>query len=94
MGDFLVFIESHKNTLCEGPGCTRSIHAEANAIIFAAKTGVSVNGCTLYCSMGPCTNCAKLIVNAGITEVKYKEEYRENWGIKFLEKHGVKVTKV
>lgn len=94
VGDFLGFRESHKNTLCEGPGCTRSIHAEANAIIFAAKTGVSVNGCTLYCSMSPCTNCAKLIVNSGIAEVKYKEEYRESWGLKFLEKHGVKVTKV
>lgn len=94
MKDFLGFRESHKNTLCEGPGCTRSIHAEANAIIFAAKTGVSVNDCILYCSMSPCSNCAKLIVNAGITEVKYKEEYRESWGLKFLEKHGVKVTKV
>lgn len=94
MKDFLGFRESHKNTLCEGPGCTRSIHAEANAIIFAAKTGVSVSGCTLYCSMSPCTNCAKLIVNSGIAEVKYGKKYRESEGLKFLEKHGVKVTKV
>ena len=79
---------------CEGPGCTRSIHAETNAIAFAAKAGVSVEGCTLYCTMSPCINCAKVIVNSGIKEVKYLEEYRDRSGLFFLSKCGLKVERI
>lgn len=70
--------------VCEGPGCTRSLHAETNAIAFAAKAGVSVDGCTLYCSLSPCINCAKVIVNSGIREVKFLKKYRNEEGIRFL----------
>ena len=77
---------------CEGPGCTRSLHAETNAIAFAAKAGVSVNGCTLYCSLSPCINCAKVIVNSGICEVKFLKKYRNEDGIKFLIQSGIKVV--
>jgi dCMP deaminase len=78
--------------LCEGPGCTRSLHAETNAIAFAARAGVSVEGCTLYCSMSPCINCAKVIVNSGIKEVKFLEKYRNEDGIKLLERAGIAVV--
>lgn len=78
--------------LCEGPGCTRSLHAETNAIAFAAKAGVSVDGCTLYCSLSPCINCAKVIVNSGIKEVKFLEKYRNEDGIRFLQKSGITVV--
>jgi len=48
-------------------------HAEQNALIQAAKLGVSVDGATLYCTHQPCTICTKLIINAGIKRVVYKE---------------------
>ena len=78
--------------LCEGPGCTRSLHAETNAIAFAAKAGVSVDGCTLYCSLSPCINCAKVIVNSGIKEVKFLNKYRNEDGIRFLQESGIAVV--
>lgn len=79
------------STFCEGPGCTRSLHAETNAIAFAARAGVSVEGCTMYCSMSPCINCAKVIVNSGIKEVKFLEKYRNEDGIELLQKSGITV---
>lgn len=81
-------------TECMGPGCTRSLHAETNSIAFAARAGVSVEGCTMYCSMSPCINCAKVIVNSGIQELKYLEEYRDTSGLELLKKAGIKVEKV
>lgn len=81
-------------TECMGPGCTRSLHAETNAIAFAARAGVSVEGCTMYCSMSPCINCAKVIVNSGIKELKYLEEYRDTSGLELLRKAGITVEQV
>ena len=80
----------HRSNECLGAGCTRSIHAEANTIAFAAKAGISVEGTTLYCSMSPCINCAKLIINSGIKTVVYLEEYRDKAGIELLKRAGVK----
>lgn len=81
---------SHFPTECEGPGCTRSIHAETNAIAFAAKFGIPIEGATLYCSMSPCLNCAKQIANSGIKEVYYLENYRDSSGLNFLHSLGIK----
>lgn len=53
-----------------------AIHAEQNAIIQAAKLGVSIDGATLYCTHQPCSVCAKMIINAGIRRVVYQEGYR------------------
>lgn len=78
--------------LCEGPGCTRSLHAETNAIAFAAKAGVSIAGGTMYCSLSPCINCAKVIVNSGIKEVKFLEKYRNEDGINLLTRSGIRVV--
>lgn len=87
--------EYKKNTtMCMGPGCIRSLHAETNAIAFAARAGVSVEGCTMYCSMSPCINCAKVIVNSGIKELKYLEEYRDTSGLELLRKAGITVEQV
>lgn len=85
-------MEKVRGRVCMGPGCTRSLHAETNAIAFAARAGVSVEGCTMYCSMSPCINCAKVIVNSGIKELKYLEEYRDTSGLELLEKAGIKVV--
>ena len=74
-------------------GCFESIHAEANAISFAAKVGISTAGCSMYVTLSPCMNCAKLIIQAGITCVIYERDYREMAGIEFLRKNGVEVLK-
>lgn len=55
--------------------CIRTIHAEQNAIAQAAKFGISLQGSTLYCSMLPCFNCAKLVVASGIARVVAKNMY-------------------
>lgn len=81
-------------TECLGPNCTRSCHAETNAIAFAARSGVAVEGCTLYCTMSPCINCSKVIVNSGIKEVKYLEEYRDTSGVDLLLKAGIVVDHI
>ena len=51
-------------------------HAEENAIVQAAYHGIAVRGALLYSTLSPCLMCAKMIVNAGIVEVVYEEEYR------------------
>lgn len=55
--------------------CTRTIHAEQNALVQAARMGVSVDGGALYCHMTPCYICAKMIVNAGIKRVVANKDY-------------------
>lgn len=52
-----------------------AVHAEQNAIAQAAKLGISVKACTLYCTHKPCSICAKIIVNSGIKEVVYENDY-------------------
>jgi dCMP deaminase len=69
------------------------LHAEQNAILFAAKNGISIKGASMYITHSPCKTCAKLIAGAGIKEVIYNEEYRDTEGIDFLKKVGVKVRK-
>lgn len=56
--------------------CERTIHAEANAIAFAAREGIRLQGSTMYCTHSPCMSCAKLILNTGIVEVIYLLPYR------------------
>lgn len=55
--------------------CVRTTHAEQNAIVQAAKLGVSIDGAILYCKMTPCAVCAKMIINAGITRVVCEKRY-------------------
>lgn len=65
-------------------GCIRTQHAEANAIAWAAREGISLMGATLWVTDSPCLSCAKLIVNAGIVEVVYLQRYRDESGIRLL----------
>lgn len=58
--------------------CLRSTHAEQNAIINAARNGVSTDGAELYCTMYPCFACAKMIVNAGIKKVVVDYDYHDS----------------
>jgi dCMP deaminase len=70
-------------------GCTRAVHAELNAIAFAAKQGISLDGSTLYVTISPCLKCAQAIINAGIIGVWYLKMYRDLSGISLLEEAGV-----
>ena len=70
------------------------LHAEANAITKCAKYISSTAGGTLYVTLSPCINCAKLIIQAEIKRVVYLEDYRDNAGIDLLKKFGVDVVKL
>ena len=59
----------------------RALHAEQNAIIQAAKLGISIDGATLYCTHQPCVLCAKIIVNSGIRRVVYGEGYPDEFSL-------------
>ncbi len=67
-------------------------HGEENAIVSAAYLGASVNGATLYTTFSPCLLCAKMIINAGIREVVYRERYSiDATSSKILREAGVKL---
>lgn len=72
----------------------RGIHAEQNAIVQAAVYGVSINGATIYISHSPCVLCAKMIINAGIKNVKYLEGYPDESSLEILNEAGVIVEKL
>ena len=83
--------------ICEDEsGATKPyvLHAEANAISKVAKSGNSSDGATLYVTASPCIECAKLIIQAGIKRVVYKDEYRLTDGIDLLRRAGIEVEKV
>ena len=67
------------------------LHAEANAILKVARSTQSCEGATLYLTLSPCKECSKLIHQAGITRLVYARKYKDDSGLKFLEKAGVKV---
>ncbi len=69
------------------------LHAEANAITKVAKSGNSSLGATLYVTASPCLECAKLIIQAGISRVVYQEEYRITDGVDLLRRAGIQVEK-
>ena len=66
------------------------LHAEANAILKGAASTQSCKGATLYVTLSPCTECSKLIHQAGIVRVVYSRAYKDNSGLKFLEQAGVR----
>lgn len=66
------------------------IHAEANALLKLSKSNNSSIGSTLYTTLSPCRDCAKLILQCGIKDVYYKEKYKDLEGIKFLEDKGIR----
>jgi dCMP deaminase len=70
------------------------LHAETNAIAKLAKSTESGDGATLFVTHAPCLDCAKLVYQSGINSVFYRNAYRSEDGIRFLEKAGVKINKV
>ena len=72
--------------------CIRTIHAEQNAIVQAARFGVSLDGATVYCKMALCGVCAKMVVAAGIKRVVAENDYHASRaGKEILKKAGVKL---
>lgn len=71
------------------------LHAESNALMKISENGgVGAQGATLYVTLSPCIDCAKLIVQAKIKRVVYREDYRVTTGIEFLRKYGVQVQQL
>jgi len=77
--------------LMDNGHCIRTLHAEQNAIIQAALHGVITEGATIYVTHQPCFNCAKTIINAGISVIVYDKEYQDDRSLEFLEQAGVKL---
>jgi dCMP deaminase len=78
-------------------GCSLALHAEANAILYASKNQITMEGATLYVTLSPCLACAKIIYTTGIKKVIYLESYAAfkgidiEEGVEFLKKFGVSV---
>ena len=70
------------------------LHAESNCLTKVAKSTMSSEGATLYCTHSCCIECAKLIYQSGIVRFVYSEDYRSDEGILFLLDRGVKVVKI
>ena len=77
-----------KHELCRG------VHAEQNVIIQAAYHGVAVAGATLYCTNQPCSICAKMLINAGITEIYFRDGYDDPLALDMFDRAGVILTKI
>ena len=77
-----------KHELCRG------VHAEQNAIIQAAFHGISVNGSVLYCTNQPCSICAKMIINAGIKIVYFREGYHDSLSLEMFDQAKVDLVQL
>ena len=80
--------------MMENDHCVATIHAEANAIIQAAKNGVCINGSTIYTTASPCWICFKLIANSGIRRICYGELYRDRRIFEFAKKIKLELSKL
>lgn len=78
--------------------CSLALHAEQNAILYAAKNGVSMQGATLYVTLSPCISCARVIYTTGIQKVYFMHSYAKykglanDEGVDFLKRFGVEVV--
>ncbi len=76
----------------ENGHCVRTIHAEANAIVQAARNGVRIEGAEIYVTASPCYECFKMIANAGIAAIYYGEFYRDERILHHAEEAGITLT--
>lgn len=95
-------------THCEVTGCLREklnvpsgerhelcrgLHAEQNAIIQAAFHGVAISGSILYCTNLPCSICSKMIINAGIKKIIYKDGYMDELAAEMIDESGIEISR-
>jgi dCMP deaminase len=75
----------------DAPPCHVAVHAEANAIAFAARNGVGLGDSTAYCTLTPCVTCAQLMLSAGVVRLVAGDVYRDGAGATLLHEAGVGV---
>lgn len=80
--------------LMEDGHCVRTVHAEANAILQAAKNGVRIEQGSIYTTASPCWPCFKLITNAGLTRIVFAEFYRDQRIFDFAARLGLELVKL
>lgn len=74
--------------------CIATIHAEMNAILYCAKEGIPTKGTICYVTHFPCLNCTKALIQAGICEIIYKDDYRvDDYAVELFEKNNIPVRK-
>lgn len=78
----------------ENGHCVATIHAEANAVLQAAKNGVGIDGAAIYTTASPCWNCFKLIANAGLKRIVYGEFYRDERSFEVARHIGIELILV
>jgi dCMP deaminase len=78
--------------LMEEGHCVRTVHAEANAIVQAARNGVRIDGASIYVTASPCWGCFRLIANGGIVRIVFGEFYRDNKIFEFSQKLGIELV--
>ena len=80
--------------MLENTHCIATVHAEANAIIQAARNGTAINGADIYVTASPCWNCFKLIANSGIKRIFYFEFYRDERILTIAPQAGIELVSV
>ena len=85
---------SEAGHMMEDGHCVATIHAEANAIIQAARNGVNIDGATNYVTASPCWNCFKQLANAGIVRIVYGEFYRDDRIFEVARQIGIELVHV
>ena len=85
---------SEAGHMMENNHCVATIHAEANAIIQAAKNGISIDGATIYTTASPCWPCFKLIANSGLKRICYGEFYRDKRIFDIAKKLKMELVKI
>ena len=78
--------------LMEDGHCVRTVHAEANAIVQAARNGMRIEGASIYVTASPCWGCFRLIANAGIVKVVFGEFYRDQKIFDVSQKLGIELV--
>jgi len=72
-----------------------TVHSEVNAVAHAAKEGISLDGAIAYITHYPCIHCFKTLISAGIIEIKYSDDYKNNELVKILaDENNIKITKI
>ena len=85
---------SEAGHMMEEGHCVRTVHAEANAIIQAAKNGVAIDGATIYTTASPCWPCFKLVANAGCSRIVFGEFYRDERIFEHAQALGIELVEL
>lgn len=84
----------HCNHTMADTKCENAEHAERNAIAFAARHGLALEGTEVHCTHAPCLDCARALINVGITKLTYEKEYRLTEGLSLLRSVGIPCIQV